>query len=209
MQTNCRIPAVIALAAFLTGCGTTVNYDPYTQLDGTPPTVNLLINRYGQPDLEVQALNGPSQNLKGDYGAAIANQKFEFSILATGKDAESGIKSIKLFVTRTVCYNTAAGTQSPAYFGTKLAKEVTYTDQHNAPTSPSLGFTGVIDNTASARANPTDDNLLVWVNANGVRSVGAAVAMYWTVETVNFAGAKTISDRIWISAGDASCPIGP
>jgi hypothetical protein len=209
MQNNCRIIAIIIVAAFLTGCGPTVNYDPYTQVDGTPPMVNLLIKRYGQPDLEVQALNGPSQNLKGEYGTSIANQKFEFSILATGKDAESGIKSIKLFVTRTVCYKTADGSIAAAYSGTKLAREVTYPDQHSAPTAPSLGFTGVIDSTGPARVNPTDENLLVWVNANSVRSVGVGVAMYWTVETENFAGAKTASDKIWITAGDLSCPIGP
>ena len=68
-----------------------------------------------------------------------------------------------------------------------------------------LGDTGIIENTSIARANPTDDNLLVWTNANQVRSLGAGVATKWSMEAKNFAGNTTYSDVIYILAGDLSC----
>ena len=208
MKIACPLVAIIG-TVLLTGCGT-VNYNPATNTDTTPPTVNLLIKRYGQPDLEVQQKpTGASPKLSGDFGSITPNKKFDFSVLATAKDAESGIKSIKLSVTRTVCYVNSNGTVSPAYSGTKVMKEANFTDPKNAPTDVSIGFTGIIDNTAGARQNPTEDNLLVWKNANAALNVGAGVGMYWTVETKNFAGATTYSDVIYILAGDTSCPIGP
>jgi hypothetical protein len=206
MQTNCLI-TIVAVAALLTGCGTTVNYNPATNPDGTAPTVNLLIKRYGEPDLEVQERTGPSQNLRGDYGNPIPNKKLEFSILATAKDAESGIKTVKLKVTRTVCFQTTGGVIAAAPFATQVVKEASYSDQQNAPTAVSLGFTGIIDNTSFAKANPSDDNLLVFTNAQGNRIFGVGVATYWSMETENFAGATTGSDIIYITAGDLSCPI--
>lgn len=160
--------AGISIAALATGCGGTVNYNPATTSDATPPTVNLLIKRYGQPDLEVQKQVVPSPKVTGSFGDPIPKQKLDFSALATATDAESGITSIKLSMTRTVCYISSGGTLAQAYFGSVDRKVASYTDPKNAPTQPSVGDTGIIDNSpfGTDPANLSDDNLLVWKNAN-------------------------------------------
>ena len=86
----------------------------------------------------------------------------EFSVLATATDAESGISSIKLLVTRTVCFRTSAGNVSQAYFGTKERKSATY-QAGSAPTQASLGDTGIFDNTSFGTdpANLAETNLLL------------------------------------------------
>jgi hypothetical protein len=211
MRRVLQIIAGVSMAAVTTGCGGTVNYNPATTLDTTPPTVNLLITRYGQPQLEVQQRVVPSPNTRGDFGIPIPPRKFDFSILATAKDAESGIRSLKLNMTRTVCYTASSGSVAQAYFGTVVRKEASYTDAQHAPTQPSVGDTGIIDNSpfGTHPANLTDDNLLVWKNANQDRNVGIGVSTKWNMETTNFAGATTYSDVIFISAGDTSCVTNP
>lgn len=187
--------------------GGTINYNPGTGIDSTPPGVNLLITRAGQPDLEVQARTVPSPNLSGNYGNPAPNTRQAFSILATATDLESGIRSVRLTMNRTVCYQTASGVIAQAYFPTEVRKEAIYTDQQNAPTQASLGDTGVIDNSAFGTdpANISLDNLLVWTNANQVHRAGVGVATRWNMETTNFAGLTTYSDVIHIAAGNTVC----
>jgi hypothetical protein len=211
MRRLLQIIAGMSIAAAAVGCGDTVNYNPATTTDTTPPTVNLLIKRGGQPDLEVQGRVVPSPNTKGDIGNPIPTQKFDFSVLATAKDAESGIRNIKLSMTRTVCYMATGGVLAQAYFGSVVRKEANYTDPTKAPTQPSVGDTGIIDNSASGTnpANLTDDNLLVWKNANQQRNVGVGVSTKWFLEATNFAGTTVYSDVIFILAGDTSCVTQP
>lgn len=210
----CRVLLIMAgmsIAIVATGCGGTVNYNPATTTDTTPPTVDLLIKRVGQPDLEVQGRVVPSPNTSGNFGNPIPTQKFEFSVLATAKDAESGIKNIKLSMTRTVCYISSGGNLAQAYFGSVERKVASYTDPQNAPVQPALGDTGIIDNSAFGTfpANLSDDNLLVWKNANQQRNVGVGVSTKWFLEATNFSGATTYSDVIFVLAGDTSCVTQP
>lgn len=194
------------VGALVTGCQTqTVNYNPATKPDSTPPAVNVLIKRYGAPDLEVQKLAGPSANVSANLGALPVNGKFDFSVLATATDNESGIRNVKLLMMRTVCNIDTPGSNNKKYFGTVTRKESTYTDQTQAPTQVSLGDTGLIDNTNFANANPTDDNLLVWLTANATLRVGVGVWTKWSMEATNFAGLTTYSDTITIAAGDLGC----
>jgi hypothetical protein len=187
--------------------GGTVNYNPATGSDSSPPAVNLLITRAGEPDLEVQARTVPSPNLSGDYGNPAPNTRRDFSILATATDPESGIRRIRLTLNRTLCYQTSSGVIARANFATVVRREAIYTDQQNAPTQASLGDTGVIDNSVlgTDSANISQDNLLVWTNANQVHRAGVGVATHWNMETTNFAGLTTYSDVIHIVAGNTVC----
>jgi hypothetical protein len=214
MRRLLQIIAGMSIAAVAVGCGDKVNFDPATTTDTTPPTVNLLITRVGQPDLEVQERVVPSQNKNGNFGNPIPTQKLTFSVLATAKDAQSGIRNIKLSMTRTVCYMSTGGVLAQAYFGSVVRKEATYTDPHNAPVQPSVGDTGIIDNSIlhndpAQPANLNDDNLLVWKNANQQRNVGVGVSTKWFLEATNFSGTTTYSDVIFIVAGDTTCVTQP
>ena len=60
-----RILLASAAAMLLAACGGTVDTSKGTN-DTTPATVNLLITRAGQPNLEVQQLVTPSPNVRGD-----------------------------------------------------------------------------------------------------------------------------------------------
>lgn len=220
MRRRFQIIASISIAAFVTGCGGTVNYNPATNTDMSAPSVNLLIKRVGEPDLEVQKQAVPSPKTAGNFGnlAQVPPGKaLDFSVLATATDAESGIRNIRLLMTRTVCYTASNGGVAQAYFGTVERKKATYTDQRNAPTQVSLGDTGIIDNSLMRGADPnlgvwadlTDGNLLVWKNANQQHNMGVGVSTKWNMETTNFAGATTYSDVIFILAGDTSCVTTP
>lgn len=199
-----RLGAILVLAVMTSACDS-IKYDPATNTDTTPPKTNVLIKRAGQPDLEIQDQNGPSANIANTLEPLPANGQWDFSVLATATDAESGIKHTKLNLMRTVCYVSSGGGIAKAYYGTVTRKEATYTDPNNAPTQASLGDTGVVDNTTAAKATPTDDNLLVWVNANQERNVGVGVWTRWGMEATNFAGRTTYSDVITMAAGDLSC----
>ena len=109
MRKALNIITGISIAALVTGCGGTINYNPATNSDTTAPTVNLLITRYGEPNLEVQGRVVPSPKTSGNFGNPAPKKKSDFSILATANDAESGIKSVKLSMTRTVCYIASNG----------------------------------------------------------------------------------------------------
>lgn len=210
-----QVIAVISTVAVVTGCAGTVNCNAATNSDTTPPTVNLLIKRYGQPDLEVQERVVPWLKVTGNFGNPIPNSVFDFSILATAKDAESGIKSVKLNMTRTVCHTASNGGIAQAYFGSVTRKVASYTDPRNAPVQPSVGDTGNIDNSVVLNnkspmpANLSDNNLLVWKNANGVNKLGVGVSTKWFMEATNFAGTTTYSDVIFNLAGDTSCVTSP
>lgn len=194
----------IAFCALLASCDT-VNYDPATS-DTSPPGVNVLIKRAGLPDLEVQGQTGAARPV-GNYGNLPPTPtRFEFSVLATGTDNESGIRHIKLSMTRTVCYLTSGGAIAQAYSGTVMRKEANYTDRRNAPTQTSLGDTGVIDTTPNALGK---ENLLAWTNANGQTRIGIGVSSRWNMEATNFAGQTTFSNSILIAAGDTSCVTSP
>lgn len=199
--------ASMSVASLALGCGGTVNYNPANAPDATPPTVNLLITRPGAPDVEVQGQPGVTPKKSTDFGNPAPNSKKDFSVLATAKDPESGIKDLKIVMTRTVCFTGSGGGNNSAPFGTVTRKEATWTDQQHAPTSPSLGETGIIDNSSFGTTPPNLDqtNLLVFRNAQGALMVGNGVATKWGVEATNFAGQTTYSDVIYVTAGNTTC----
>jgi hypothetical protein len=196
----------MSAASFAVACGGTVNFNPATTPDGTPPTVNLLITRAGAPDVEVQGQPGANPKKSTNFGT-LTNAKGDFSVLATAKDPESGIKDLKIVMTRTVCFTGSGGGNNSAPFATITRKEAKWTDQTHAPTSPSLGETGIIDNTTfgTSPGNLNETNLLVFRNAQGTLMVGNGVATKWGVEATNFAGATTFSDVIFVLEGNTTC----
>ena len=197
----------IALCAVLASCtNNTVNYDPATNSDTSPAGVNVLVRRAGQPDLEVQGQTPGATRPVGNYGNLTPVTRQEFSVLATGTDNQSGIRHIKLNLTRTVCYVSSSGAIAQAYSGTVMRKEATYTDRRNAPIQASLGETGVIDTTPNALG---PDNLLAWTNSNGLTRIGVGVSSRWNMEATNFAGQTTYSNSIVVVAGDTSCVTNP
>lgn len=205
------IVASMSLASLVIGCGGggggTVNYNPANGVDGTPPTVNLLVTRYGQPNLEVQGQPGVTPKQSTDFGNPAPNAKSDFSILATAKDPESGIKDLKIVMMRTVCFTGTGGGNNSAPFGTVTRKEAKWTDQTKAPTNPSLGETGIIDARPQALslAGRDTSNLLVFTNAQGNLIAGVGVATKWGMEATNFAGQTTYSDVIYVTAGNTTC----
>ena len=212
------IVALMSVASLVMGCpggsggaGGTVNYNPANGLDTSPPTINLLIKRYGAPDVEVQGQNGPSANLSTNFGDPAPNAKSDFSVLATAKDLESGIKNLKITMTRTVCYTSSGGANAGAPFPTVTRKEANWTNQQQAPTNPSLGETGVIDgrNPDSIPGGISATNLLVWKNSQGHSDTGKGVSTKWGAEATNFAGKTVYSDAIRVFAGSVTCPALP
>lgn len=205
------IVASMSVASLVIGCGGTANYNPANGVDGTPPTVNLLVRRYGAPDVEVQAQNGPSPKLSTNFGNPAPNAESDFSVLATAKDPESGIRNMKIVMTRTVCFTGASGGNNGAPLGTVTRKEAQWTDQQHAPTSPSLGETGIIDARPVALSPDSinETNLLVFRNSQGNLRAGVGVATKWGLEATNFAGLTTYSDVIYVLAGDLACPALP
>lgn len=201
------IVASMSVASLVAGCGGTVNYNPATGVDPSPPTVNLLITRPGSPDVEVQGQNGPSAKKTLNIGNPVPNAVSDFSVLATAKDPESGIRDLKIVMTRTVCFTGSGGGNNSAPFGTVTRKEAHWTDQSQAPTSPSLGETGIIDgrDPATIPGGISATNLLVWRDSQGQSHTGRAVATKWGMEATNFAGQTTYSDVIYVLAGDVSC----
>jgi hypothetical protein len=201
------IVAAVSAASLAVGCGGTVNYNPGTAPDGSPPTVNLLITRPGAADVEVQGQPGVNPKKSTNFGNPAPNVKKDFSVLATAKDPESGIRDLKIVMTRTVCFTGSGGGNNSAPFATVIRKEAKWTDQANAPTSPSLGETGIIDNSGfgTTPANFDEANLLVFRNAQGTLMVGNGVATKWGVEATNFAGLTTYSDVIYVLAGNTTC----
>jgi len=152
-------------------------------------------------------LNGPSAKKSTNFGNPAPNANSDFSVLATAKDPESGIKDLKIVMTRTVCFTGSGGGNNSAPFATVTRKEAKWTDQTQAPTSPSVGETGIIDaRTASLQPGAMDEtNLLVFKNAQGNLIAGTGVATKWGMEATNFAGGTTYSDIIYVIAGDVSC----
>jgi len=209
------IVASMSVASLMLGCDGnsgsgnigTVNYNPANGVDGTKPAVNLLIKRPGAPDVEVQGQSGPSANKSTDFGNPAPNAKSDFSVLATATDMESGIRNMKIKMTRTVCFAGSSGGNNSAPFATVTRKEQTWTDQTKAPTSPSLGETGIIDARPQAlsTAGMNETNLLVFRNAQGNLRPGVGVATKWGMEATNFAGQTTNSDVIFVRAGDVNC----
>lgn len=198
----------IVASMLVMGCGGgEVNYNPANGIDGTPPTVNLLVKRPGAADVEVQALSGPSAMKKTDFGNLDPSAQKDFSVLATAKDPESGIKDLKIKMTRTVCFTGSGGGNNSAPFGTLTRKSAQWSDQTHAPTSPSLGETGIIDARPQAlsQVGMNETNLLVFRNAQGTLNAGNGVATKWSMEATNFAGQTTFSDVIFVTAGNVTC----
>lgn len=195
--------SLILRAGIAASCGLIVScgsVNPSTP-DTTAPTLNLLIKRAGAPDLEVQTRSGPAAPVAANLGTTFpANGKFDFSVLATATDPESGIRELKLSMTKMVCYRTSAGNIAQAYSATVTRKEASYPDPKQVPSQASVGDTGVIESGSVAQ-----DNLLVWVNANQVRSAGVGVLTRWSMEAKNAAGLTSYSNAITIGAGDTSC----
>jgi hypothetical protein len=208
------IVAAMSMASVVMGCGGgsggaggTVNYNPANGVDGTKPTVNLLVTRSGAPNVEVQGQPGANPKKSTNFGDPAPNAKSEFSVLATAKDLESGIKNMKIVMTRTVCFTGTGGANNSAPFATVTRKETNWTNQQQAPTNPSLGETGVIDATplALSQAGMNETNLLVFKNAQGNLRPGVGVATKWGMEATNFAGGTTYSDVIYVLAGSVTC----
>ena len=206
------IVALMAVASLVTACGEgdaggTVNYNPANGVDGTKPTVNLLVRRASSPDVEVQGQSGPSAKKSTNFGDPAPNAISDFSVLATAKDPESGIKDIKIVMTRTVCFTGTAGGNNSAPFATTIRKQAQWTDQTKAPTAPSLGETGIIDNrpVAFTTDSISETNLLVFKNSQGNLRQGVGVATKWGMEATNFAGQTTYSDIIYVLGGFVGC----
>ena len=118
---------------------------------------------------------------------------------ATATDNESGIREIKLSMTRLVCYMASGGTTAQAYSATVVRKQASYSGS-SVPKQASLGDTGVIQGQSTA-----DENLLMWVNINQVKSAGVGVQTRWSIEAKNGSGRTSYSRGITIGAGDTSC----
>ncbi|HMG12621.1 MAG TPA: hypothetical protein VK571_05580 [Gemmatimonadaceae bacterium] len=211
-----RIVASMSVASLVMGCGEgdaggTVNYNPANGVDATKPTINLLIRRASGSDVEVQGQNGPSANLSTNFGDPAPNAISDFSVLATAKDPESGIKNLRIVMTRTVCFTGSTGGNNGAPFATVTRKTASWTDQTKAPTAPSLGETGIIDNrpVAFTPDSISETNLIVFKNAQGNLRQGVGVATKWGAEATNFAGQTTYSDAIRVFAGSVTCPALP
>lgn len=207
------IVALMSVASLVTGCnggsggaGGTVNWNPATGTDTTGPTVNLLITRPGD-SVEVQGQPGANPKKSTNFGDPAPNANSDFSVLATAKDLESGIKNLKIVMTRTVCFTGSGGGNNAAPFATVTRKETNWTDPTHAPTNPSLGETGIIDgrNPDSIPGGISATNLLVWRNAQNHSSTGKGVATKWGMEATNFAGKTTYSDVIYVLAGATTC----
>jgi hypothetical protein len=215
-----RIIAGMSLAPLIFGCGTgnaSATVDATNVNDASKPNVNVLVTRPGQPNLEVQAqtIPAPATPKSTNYGKPVPPVSSDFSVLATATDAESGIKHLKLNMTRTVCFVTSNGSVSQAYSGTVTRKEATYTDRAHAPVQASLGETGIIDASVDSLVTHvdsvkyTDTNLLAWRNANNALNIGVGVSTKWGMEATNFAGQTTNSDVIFVLSGDVSCVRSP
>ena len=202
------IVASLSVALLVIGCGGTINYNPATG-DTTPPTVNLLVRRASGPDVEVQALTGPSAKLAADFGNPVPTAtQSDFSVLATAKDPESGIRDLKILMTRTVCFTGSGGGNNAAPFATVTRKEAHWTNPQQAPANPSLGETGIIDG-RPLMLTPDSikvTNLLAFQTSQQHLLPGNAVATKWSMEATNFAGKTTYSDVIYVNAGSLICP---
>jgi hypothetical protein len=205
------IVAAMSMASLAMGCGGgnggpggTVNYNPATG-DQTGPEVNLLITRPGAADVEVQGQPGANPKKSTNFGDPAPKVRSDFSVLATAKDLESGIKNMRIVMTRTVCFTGSGGGNNSAPFATVTRKQASWTDQTHAPTNPSLGETGIIDGRDPATIQMDAANLLVWKNAQGHSDTGKGVATKWGMEATNFAGKTTYSDVIYVLAGPTTC----
>lgn len=205
--------ALMSVASLVIACdggtgdaGGTVNWDPATGVDTTGPAVNLLITRPGAPDVEVQGQPGANPKKSTSFGDTAITALKDFSVLATAKDPESGIKDLKIVMTRTICFTSSGGANAAAPLPTVTRKETHWTDRTHAPTSPSLGETGVIDGRdTSVTHGISATNLLVWKNSQGHSDRGNGVATKWGMEATNFAGKTTYSDVIYVLAGPTIC----
>ena len=213
MRVSPRITvALFTLLAAACGGGT-VDDQEAAATDTTPAAVNLLITRVGLPNLEVQGRTTPATAPPfGSFGPLDSAFVRDFSVLATATDNESGIRDIKLLMTRTVCYTTSSGGVAQAYSGTVTRKEANYAVAANAPKQASLGDTGIMNSSTDRLGvyrDTSDANLLVYKNANQNVKVGVGVSTRWNMEARNHAGQTTYSNSIVIAAGNTSCVTQP
>jgi hypothetical protein len=199
-------PIAAALSfAFVTACGSgpanqTVNFDPANDTDLTGPAVNLLLKPVGGDSLEVQARTTPARNVNGALEEdTIPSRPQEFNVFATATDAESGIRDIKINLSRAVCYATSSGGVSEARMASVLREQASYTNASSAPVQATIANSGLFHNT---RLN---GNLMMWRNANGIVSNGVGVLTKWDMEATNQAGIKVFSNVIFLRAGNTSC----
>jgi hypothetical protein len=211
-----RLSPRIAVALFTliaAACGGTVDDQQAAANDTTPAAVNLLITRVGQPNLEVQQQTLPATTPPaGDFGPIDSTFAKDFSVLATATDNESGIRDIRLLMTRTVCFMSSGGNVVQAYSGTVTRKTANYADPRNAPKQASLGDTGIMDSskdTLGVFKNLVEANLLTYKNSNQILRMGVGARTRWNMEARNHAGQTTYSNSIVITAGDVSCVTQP
>lgn len=167
--------------------------------DPSPPTLSLLVRSPGKPDVEV---GNRSQPIRTE----VASPSSDFSVLATARDGESGIREITLKLTRTVCFVPSGGGIAKAPFATVTRKQAVRTDPHSAPISISVGDSGYFDRSSRAQAFPEEANLAGFRNANQNWIVGVGFHGVYTLEAKNFAsGTPAFSDTIIVTWGDLSC----
>ncbi|MBI3773512.1 MAG: hypothetical protein HY272_12530 [Gammaproteobacteria bacterium] len=176
---------ILFIATTLAGCGN-VPYDPATTTDATAPRVALRVDNAQPSPVEVtNFIPGALQNKN-----AIANPNANIQLLGTAADDESGIKEIKLSVTRTVKFVASNGGLADAYLGTKVVDTRTFSlNNGQAPTFGAI----------QSNVKPSDE--FVFQNANGNTVTGVGVVLEYNVEAKNFAGKMSYTDRLVVSSG--------
>ena len=165
---------------------TPVPYNQNTNNDTTKPKVALRVEGAGPNAVEVtNFIPGQLQNKN-----AVANPNATVKLLATATDNESGIKEIKLNVTRTVKFIASNGSLTEARMATKLVDSKTYA--LNNGQAPSMGAIQVT-------VKPSDE--FVFTNANGTTLTGVGVVLEYSVEGKNFAGLGDYTERLTVSSG--------
>lgn len=177
--------ATILIAMTLAGCGN-VPFNPATNTDTTAPRVALRAE--GAQPTAVEVTNfvpGALQNVHVN-----ANPNAAVKLLGTATDNESGIKEIKLSVTRTVKFIASNGGLAEAYFGTKVLDTRTYSlNNGQAPTFGAIQLT----------VKPGDE--FVYQNANGNTMMGVGVVLEYNIEARNFNGQMSYTDKLVVTSG--------
>ena len=100
---------------------------------------------------------------------------------------------------RLVRFRYSGGAIAQAYSGTVVRKQASYSGS-SVPKQVTLSDTGLIRSGSTA-----DENLLMWINANQVKSAGVGVQTRWSMEAKNGKNQTSYSDAISIGGLDTSC----
>jgi hypothetical protein len=177
--------SAVLLVTSMVAC-TPVLYNQYTNTDITKPIVALHVE--GADTIPVDVTNFVPGHLQNKN--AIANPNATLKLLATATDNESGIKEIKLYVTRTVKYIASNGSLAEALMATRLVDSKSYT--LNNGKAPSLGAIQIT-------VKPSDE--FVFTNASGTTTRGVGVMLVYSVEGTNFQGLSDYTEGLTIGSG--------